>query len=361
MSNEEKQARQAHQEFRKKWIKILTDITIVLSFIFLTFLVLNNINEKVIYITYTENSNVDYKVYLKDNEFFEEEYLGKRQAYVASLIDDIMIDFKYDLNMSSKRVQYKYSYSIDAQLEVFDKDYKKPLYNPKETLVKEQIFFENGTEHLTIKDNVTINYDEFNQKAKAFIEAYELRNVSTSVIVTMHINVTSSCDEFQSDATDNYSISLTVPLVTTTTDVTFSSSVAEQENKIIACNNSITSSQVFKVLSVIFGIIDGIALFAVVGFMYYTYDANVDYATKVNRVMRNYKSFIQPIGNQFDISSYQVLEILDINRLLEIRDTLQKPILCSENEDKTCANFFIVAEDKVLYLYQIKVEKEEQQ
>ena len=247
-------------------------------------------------------------------------------------------------------------YRLHATLE----DYKKPLYNPKETLVKEVIFLESGKDHLTIKDQVSINYDDFNTKAKAFIEAYELRNVSTSVIVTMHINVTSSCDEFENDATDNYSISLSVPLVTTTTDVTFSSSVSERENRILACTNNITSSQVFKVLAVIFGIIDGIALFAVVGFMYYTYDANVDYATKVSRVMRNYKSFIQPIGNQFDESSYQILQILDINRLLEVRDTLQRPILFNENEDKTCANFFIVAEDRVLYLYQIKVEKEEE-
>ena len=68
MSNEEKQARQKHQEFRKKWIKILTDITIVLSVLFVTFLILNHINQKVVYIDYTENSTVDYKVYLKQND-----------------------------------------------------------------------------------------------------------------------------------------------------------------------------------------------------------------------------------------------------------------------------------------------------
>ena len=124
----------------------------------------------------------------------------------------------------------------------------------------------------------------------------------------------------------------------------------------LSCTNSATSSKVFKVLAIIFAILDVIAVGGLVVFMWLTRDKNTDYNSRVSRVLRNYKSYIQPIGNQFDESNYQILHISDINRLLEIRDTLQKPILFNENEDKTCAKFFIVTDNRVLYLYQIKVE-----
>ena len=42
--------------------------------------------------------------------------------------------------------------------------------------------------------------------------------------------------------------------------------------------------------------------------------------------------------------------------MLEIRDTIQAPILMYENDDKTCAKFMIPTDSKLLYLYEIKID-----
>jgi hypothetical protein len=42
--------------------------------------------------------------------------------------------------------------------------------------------------------------------------------------------------------------------------------------------------------------------------------------------------------------------------LLEIRDTIQSPILMSENEDQTCTTFMIPTNTKILYVFEVKVE-----
>ena len=42
--------------------------------------------------------------------------------------------------------------------------------------------------------------------------------------------------------------------------------------------------------------------------------------------------------------------------MLEIRDTIQAPILMYENEEKTCTKFLIPTDSKLLYVYEIKVE-----
>ena len=52
-------------------------------------------------ITYKEVSNVDYKVYLKDNNFYESSYLDKDMAYVASLVDNWGNDMIGDYGYSS--------------------------------------------------------------------------------------------------------------------------------------------------------------------------------------------------------------------------------------------------------------------
>ena len=44
-------------------------------------------------INYTEKSNLDYKVYLKQNDFYDTEYLEKDMLYIASLIDKVNIEF----------------------------------------------------------------------------------------------------------------------------------------------------------------------------------------------------------------------------------------------------------------------------
>ena len=50
------------------------------------------------------------------------------------------------------------------------------------------------------------------------------------------------------------------------------------------------------------------------------------------------------------------MQVNTFNEMLEIRDTLQRPILMWENPDETCTKFIIPADTKILYLYQIAMD-----
>ena len=69
-------------------------------------------------INYIEKSNIDYKVYLKENNFYENEYLEKDKVYVASLIDKILIDFKYDFDIE-KENDLAFKYDVIAKYPLF--------------------------------------------------------------------------------------------------------------------------------------------------------------------------------------------------------------------------------------------------
>ena len=83
-----------------------------------------------------ETGNVDYTVYLKDNDFYTNKFLqkgdGEVNNYIASLIDTVNVNFSYS-NTYSDVVDYEYEYDIDAKILVTDKyDGSKVLYSKDE-------------------------------------------------------------------------------------------------------------------------------------------------------------------------------------------------------------------------------------
>ena len=70
MSNEEKKKRLNYRVNRKKWINFQTVLIIILTIITAFSAVTYHRRDKESYIQYIEKSDVDYKVYLKENSFF---------------------------------------------------------------------------------------------------------------------------------------------------------------------------------------------------------------------------------------------------------------------------------------------------
>ena len=116
MSEKEKKKRALYKKNREKWIFTQAVIASVVAVaIVISSIVAYQLN-KTYYVGYTENGSIDYNVFLKDNEFFEESHLGQDQSYVASLIDKIVADCSYEIDMDTDDVNYKYSYTITSRL-----------------------------------------------------------------------------------------------------------------------------------------------------------------------------------------------------------------------------------------------------
>ena len=69
-----------------------------------------------VYLKYQENNDIDYKVYLKENDFFDEEYLPKGRTYITSLIDHIEVLYKYNIDFTDN-IDGTYKYKIIAKIE----------------------------------------------------------------------------------------------------------------------------------------------------------------------------------------------------------------------------------------------------
>ena len=354
MSEREKIMREIYQRRRKGWIIfqtiVITIVSLVLVFGGYTYYQLN----KNTYIPYSQQGNVIYKAYLADNEFYEQEYLNGSHAYVASLIEKMTADFEYDLEIDAKEVDFKYSYKIDAQVEVRDKTTQMAIYNPVFELVPTKTLTGSGSV-LAIKDFVELNYNKYNNLAKDFIASYSLDEVESLLIVRMYVDVLGESQKFAENNKDSYTIKLFVPLDKKTVTPYTEIPVAEEQQKVLTVNNNNTTLLKYIVLGV-FGF-DLLLVLILSLYVRLTRDKHIDYSRKVKRIISSYTSYIQKVNNPVKLKDYQVLNVDSFTELLEIRDTLQIPILMFENSDRTYTHFFIV-NGGILYLFKISVQQD---
>ena len=98
-----------NQTKRRNTVFMFICIIIIVFIIAFSFFLLYFSRSKKQYVTYDETSKIDYKVFLEDNDFFANGYLGTNNNYIASLIKYINADFNYKLSLNEKNVDYKYS------------------------------------------------------------------------------------------------------------------------------------------------------------------------------------------------------------------------------------------------------------
>ena len=90
------------QTQRRKKVFILVSLIVVTFLFALSFLFIFITGNKLHYVKYNEKNNTSYKVFIKDNEFFNNDYLEKDNEYISSLIEKIEANFDYSINVEEK-------------------------------------------------------------------------------------------------------------------------------------------------------------------------------------------------------------------------------------------------------------------
>ena len=133
-------------------------------------------------IKYQETSNLDYRVYLKENDFYEVPYLDKEQnmVYISELIDYLDIRFTYDFNVASNQT-IDFTYSITGKLTIGDAN-SNVYFQREYELLKEKKGRMEDAKNYTIDENLQIKYDYYNQIANSFKSTYGIDTVSNFMI-----------------------------------------------------------------------------------------------------------------------------------------------------------------------------------
>lgn len=328
-------------------------ILVILIIVVLTVYIKFNDSSK---ICYKESSNVDYKVFLKDNEFYAENYSKKDNQYIASLIDYILADFCYDLEIYESEIKYDYKYRIEAEVNVEEKTTNKSIYNFDEILVEEKKFESVKDKTISIKEKVNIDYNKYNDLIKKFITVYDLDEAIATLTINMYINIDGIDGNFQRDGSDEYLVSLDIPLTTKTVGIDLSTNLIGCEDELITCE---TKKMLWgKVLIVILVLMEIRYIVKLCQYMSKNRTPEDIYKLELNKILSNYGSYIQKINNGFNMDKYELIEVDKFNDILEIRDTIQEPILMFEISEKLKTYFMIPSKNQILYIYELSVNNE---
>ena len=120
-------------------------------------------------IKYSEKGTVDYKVYLKDNSFFDSPYLEAGKTYITSLIDSIDADFIYRVHFNNA-VSGTINYQLIAQIKADKKNHEEGKYWTKTfTLVEKQTDVITNRQNYETTISQKIDYQRFNELLQSFI------------------------------------------------------------------------------------------------------------------------------------------------------------------------------------------------
>lgn len=353
MSEEEKLLRDRYKKRREKRIKLQCAFIVVCVLAAAVFATLYARASGERYAKFGEAGNASYNVLLKDNDFYEGEELEAGQAYVAELIDKIRARFTYRIDVDEGALAYNYSYILQTKLIVRDKATGYVIYDPVLSEERNEATEKSGA---SLLDKVLVlDYAACNERAKEFIETYELNNAECILSATLAIKVT--FPNAGENAGSDYELALNAPLAVTTTDVRINSTIpGENDRVLIATGIYAAYVKAFLITAIVSGALAAVLTALLVGYVYLTRNRDINYSIKVKKILSSYRSYIQRLLNPFDVGGYQLLKIETIDEMLAIRDTINSPILMYENRDKTSTGFFIPTNTKLLYMYEVRVE-----
>lgn len=309
-------------------------------------------------IKYAENNSIHYKVYLKDNNFFETEYLGENRTYIASLIDYIDIDYKYFITFD-KVLSGKYNYYIKGVVSANKQNGEDGYYWKKEyQLTKPQEIKIKNTNSFQIKENIQIDYDKYNNILDSFKKEYSMQT-DGQLTISLVVESTTNNSLFDEDINVNSDLKLSIPLLQQTVEASIEKDATSKSQTLSFRDDSKES---FYTYCKITGII--IIVFAVlllIGAILYSIKKSKKnlYQTKLNKILHNHDSIIANINTLPDTKELNIIEISSFEELIDVYNEVRMPINYYQ-DDENYESTFIIINDGIAWIYILSKEDMEE-
>ncbi len=342
---------------KKKYVSYKTRVLISSSLfcIFIIssiFLILTSLSAvKLENINYKETSNLDYKVYLKENDFYPDKYLEKDKTYVASLIKNITVNFNYEFTID-KPSNMNIEYNVIGKLVITN-----PKEKSKSLLEREYILLNDVTDKIVESNNysidkeIEIDYDYYNNLANKFRYNY---GVDTESYLKVYLTVKGENTEENSfDIKNNSTMALTIPLSEKMINIKLDYKDLNQQKKIVNTKNAKINDRLKFIIGISLLIIALISLVYLLRLLSYLIRRKTKYDKYINKILREYDRLIINTTSAPILDGYNVIKIDSFQELLDARDNVKGAIKYYVITEHQKCNFYFT-HNKDLYLLVIK-------
>ncbi len=301
------------------------------------------------YAKYNEIGNVDYKVYLKDNDFYESSFLGSGMQYVANLIKTVNVKFNYELH-TTEDLDFANEYKVVSELQITERnDPSSVLYSKKDDIVPTKKISKKD-DNLVINEEIDIDYDKYNNMVNAYKKNLGLI-VSSNLILTFETN-TNANNQNDKLAKSN-KLQIVIPLSESTlkinmnTDKINNSAAISGNEKWFNIENKVLF--VLAIISILLTV--GIIILDI--YIYLKHLEKDPYQIKLNNILKNYDRLIVTGNVNLDESKYSnIIHANTFKELVDAAENLGVPIMHYE-VIKGEKSIFIVTKEDTLVKYRV--------
>lgn len=288
-------------------------------------------------VSYQEKSNVDYRVFLKKNSFYEKPYLGKNMAYVASLINTIDVYFDY-IFVVDEPSDIEFEYNAVGTLIISDRTGKKNYFEKKYNLIKNTTDKVSNSKNYALNKRISIDYDHYNSLANRFKSSYGVDSIS-NLEVKLNIHQKGSEDnDYNLD--NNSEMSILIPLSEQSVNIKLNYKEVNDKSKVVKKQSLGKKNYTYMLFGVIFAIIATISIVVLIKILFIIKSKKSEYDKFISKVLKEYDRLIVETTTPPIVKRKNLIEVGEFNELLDVRDNLNLPI-----------KYYIVSKHKESYFY----------
>lgn len=342
----------------KRSFYIIINVLLIAAFTLATFYILKSSMMKVAKyrLNYSETSNIDYNVCLKENDFYEQECLEKNMRYVASLINKIRINIDY-IFTTDDFVYSNYTYKVIGKIIISDPTNDKNIIFSKNYDLSEQ-----ATETIdkskihNINKLIEIDYEKYNNLANQFKSTY---GVSSNARLEVHLLINNKGNSLSQEkltydkAAD---LLISIPLSENSLNIKLDYALINNNDEMVYTSKSGISNYYLFVMGIIVGIIDIIAIVNLTIYLNKIFGKKSEYEKTLDKLLKDYDRLIVESPTVVNDNRYNVIIVKSFEELLDVRDNLKMPIIFNEIKPK-CESWFYIKEENDLYLYVLSSNK----
>ena len=323
-------------------------ITACLLMIFGVFATIFGFNtKKIVSINYSDQGTIDYRVYLKENRFFDTPYLPAGRTYITNLINYLDVDMNYELYFDEP-VNVNYSYYYVATISAA-KNSNTPTANKNEYWSKDYNLTEqvdktlSDARNIGISQNLKIDYNKYNQILSDFKSTYSLSATGT-LKVAMVLNGEIVSSKFDSPIPLEYNeVYLSIPLTEQSVEASVVGSTGEMQShsNTHEQNNDCFGYLVLRILGILAIVISILA--CTYAWLVRKRKTNAQrYDNTVKHLIGSYDSIVVEVNERPKTAGLNVLTVNRFDELLDVYNSIHLPISCYRDGKTT--EFVIVGE-----------------
>lgn len=329
--------------------RLIFNVILFLSLLVTSYIFINKsiVIQEAKNVSYEEHGNTDYKVFLKDNIYYEDKYLDKNMSYIANLIDYISVDYNYKFKADTL-FDGEYSYKIRADLEILNAENKTLFFTKKYDLIKEKTFTIENQNEYNIVENIKIDYDHYNSLANGFKSSY---GVDTESNLIVYLDLYRNIDQNSinnPNINGNGTIKLTIPLSEKAINIKMDSMEINNKNVITSLDDYYLEDIKYLIIGIISLIVSLYLFIKIVKRLSRLSISPTDYDKTLKKILNQYDRLIVTTSSMPNLEKNNIIKLKEFVELLDAKDNLHKPIFFIEVTPHQKAYFFIQDDDNII-------------